>query len=146
LAELIDQVYPSRSPDLASGSATFVVVSPQVISARWNGSDSLINVAISRRMVGPDVISLDALPTLVSLTPNTALHNTDVTIAINGTNFDPDVVVMFGTAWVTPSSPPTATDLSVNIGAVDLAQAGTIMVTVHNSDDIDSNALPFTAT
>jgi hypothetical protein len=146
LAELIDQVYPTRSPDLDSGSATFVLVSPQVISARWNGSDSLINIALSRRMVGPDLISLDPLPTLVSLTPNTGLANTAVTIALNGTNFDPDAIVMFGTAWVTPSSPPTSTDMSVDIGAVALAQPGTIMVMVRDSSGLDSNSLPFTAT
>jgi hypothetical protein len=97
-------------------------------------------------MVGPDLISLDPLPTLVSLTPNTGPANTAVTIALNGTNFDPDAVVMFGTAWVTPSSPPTPTDMSVDIGAVALAQAGTIMVKVRDSSGLDSNELPFTAT
>jgi hypothetical protein len=146
LAELIDQVYPSRSPDLDSGSASFVVVSPQVISARWNGTDSLINITLTRRMVDPDLISLDLLPTLVSLTPNTGPANTDTTIALNGTNFDPDAIVMFGTAWVTPSSPPTSTDMSVDIGAVALAQPGTIMVKVRDSSGLDSNELPFTAT
>jgi hypothetical protein len=146
LAELIDQVYPSRSPDLDSGSATFVIVSPQVISARWDGSDSLINITLTRRMVDPDLITLDPLPTLVSLTPDTGPANTDTTIAINGTNFDPDATVMFGTAWVTPSSPPTPTDLSVDIGAVALAQPGTIMVKVRDSSGLDSNELPFTAT
>ena len=146
LAELIDQVYPTRSPDLDSGSATFVLVSPQVISARWNGSDSLINIALSRRMVGPDQISLDPLPTLVSLTPNTGLADTAVTIALNGTNFDPDAIVMFGTAWVTPSSPPTPTDMSVDIGPAAIPQAGTIMVKVRDSSGLDSNELPFVAT
>jgi hypothetical protein len=146
LAELIDQVYPTRSPNLDSANATFVIVSQQLVSARWPDTDSLINFAISPRIVNPDVISLDPVPTLVSLTPDTGPANTDITIAINGTNFDPNAIVLFGTAYVTPSSPPTATDMSVDIGAVALAQPGTIMVTVRDSNGLDSNALPFTAT
>ena len=146
LAELLDQVYPSRSSNLDSGSANFVVVSPQVASARWNGTDTLVNITLTARRVNPDLISLEPLPTLVSLTPDTGPANTDITIAINGTNFDPDAIVMFGTAYVTPSSPPTATDMSVDIGAIALPQPGTIMVTVRDSNGLDSNALPFTAT
>jgi hypothetical protein len=106
----------------------------------------LVNITLTPRRVNPDLISLDPVPTLVSLTPNTGPANTAITIAINGTNFDPDAIVMFGSAFVTPSSPPTATDMSVDIGAVALAQPGTIMVTVRDSNGLDSNALPFTAT
>jgi hypothetical protein len=146
LAELIDQVYPSRSSDLDSASATFVSVSPQVISARWSGTDSQINIALTPRTVNPDQISVDVSPTLTSITPNTAVHNTAVTIAVVGTNFDPGAILIFGTAWAEPSAPATPTGMSVDMGAAAFPEAGTIMVNVRNSDGIDSNALPFTAT
>jgi hypothetical protein len=146
LAELIDQVYPSRSTDLDSGSATFVVVSPQVISARWNGTDSLINIAFSPRAVNPDQISLQITPTLTSITPDTGPANTDVTIDVVGTDFDPAAILIFGTAEAPPSAPATPTDMSVDMGAAAFPQPGIIMCRVRNSDGIDSNALPFTAT
>jgi hypothetical protein len=146
LAELIDQVYPTRSPDLDSGSATFVSVSPQVISARWSGTDSQISIALTPRTVNPDQISVDVSPTLTSITPNTGPANTAVTIAVVGTDFDPGAILMFGTAWADPSAPATPTGMSVDMGAAAFPQPGTIMVNVRNSDGIDSNALPFTAT
>jgi hypothetical protein len=146
LAELIDQVYPSRSPDLDSASATFVSVSPQVISARWPSTDSQVNIALTPRIVNPDQISVDVSPTLTSITPNTGPANTAVTIAVVGTNFDPGAILMFGTAEAPPSAPATPTGMSVDMGAAALPQAGTIMCMVRNSDGIDSNALPFTAT
>jgi hypothetical protein len=146
LAELIDQVYPSRSPDLDSGSATFVSVSPQVISARWSSTDSQINIALTPRIVNPDQISVDVSPTLTSITPNTGPANTDVTIAIVGTDFDSGAILIFGTAYASPSAPATPTGMSVDMGAAALPQPGTIMVNVRNSNGLDSNALPFTAT
>lgn len=146
LAELLDEVYLSRSPNLDSASATFVSVSPQVISARWSGTDSVINIALTPRVVNPDQISVDISPTLTSITPNTGPANTDVTIAVVGTNFDPGAILIFGTAEASPSAPATPTDMSVDMGAAALPQPGTIMCMVRNSDGIDSNALPFTAT
>ena len=146
LAELIDQVYPTRSANLDSASATFVSVSPQVISARWSSADTQINIALTPRTVNPDQISVVVSPALTSLTPNTGPANTDVTIDVVGTNFDPGAILMFGTAWVNPSSAPTSTDMSVDIGAAAFPQPGTIMCMVRNSDGTDSNQLPFTAT
>jgi hypothetical protein len=146
LAQLIDEVYPSRSPNLDSASVTFVSVSPQVISARWSSTDTQINIALTQRTVNPDQISVVASPTLTSITPNTGPHNTAVTIAIVGTDFDSGAILIFGTAWAPPSAPATPTGMSVDLGAAALPDPGTIMVNVRNSDGIDSNALPFTAT
>jgi hypothetical protein len=146
LAELIDQVYLTRSPNLDSGSATFIAVSPQLVSVRWAGTDSLINIALTQRTVDPDLIRLNPTPTLTSLTPDTGPANTAVTIAVVGTNFDPGAILIFGTAEAPPSAPATPTDMSVDMGAAALPQPGTIMCMVRNSDGIDSNELPFTAT
>jgi hypothetical protein len=146
LAELIDQVYPTRSPDLDSASATFVSVSPQVISARWSATDTQINIALTPRTVNPDQISVDVSPALTSITPNTGPANTDVTIAVVGTNFDPGAILIFGSAWAEPTAPATPTGMSVDMGGAAFPQPGTIMVNVRNSDGIDSNQLPFTAT
>jgi hypothetical protein len=146
LAQLIDQVYPTRSSDLDSASATFVSVSPQVISARWSSTNSQINIALTQRAVHPDQISVDVSPTLTSITPNTGPHNTAVTIAVVGTNFDSGAVLMFGTAWAEPSAPATPTGMSVDMGGAALPDPGTIMCMVRNSDGLDSNQLPFTAT
>jgi hypothetical protein len=146
LASLLDLVYATRSSNLASASATFVAVSPQVISARWAGTQSMVNIALTPRIVEPDEISVDVSPTLTSITPNTGPHNTAVTIAVVGTNFDPGAILIFGTAWASPSAPATPTGMSVDLGAAALPDAGTIMVNVRNSDGSDSNSLPFTAT
>jgi hypothetical protein len=146
LAELIDQVYPTRSSGLDSASATFVWVSPQVVSVRWAGTDSLINIALTQRTVDPDLIRLNPTPVLTSLTPDTGPANTAVTIAVVGTNFDHGAILIFGTAEAPPSAAATPTDMSVDMGAAAFPQPGIIMCMVRNSNGIDSNELPFTAT
>jgi hypothetical protein len=83
---------------------------------------------------------------LSSITPDTGPANTDVTIDVAGTDFDPGAMTVFGNAFIYPAVPATPTDMSVDVGALNLQFPGTLQVKVRNSDGTDSNALPFTAT
>lgn len=86
-------------------------------------------------------------PTISALNPNTGPANTDATVEITGTGFDPATVqVQVGASLLTPNPNPTATDLVVLIPAADLATAGPVAISVKNGDGQVSGTLDFTVT
>ena len=85
-------------------------------------------------------------PTLTSIAPATAVHNTPVTLACVGTLFDLRPVVNFGATVVPPTGTWTRTNLSASVPATALPSAGTIQVTVTNSDGQSTGQKPFTVT
>jgi len=89
-----------------------------------------------------------ALPVavLTALAPNTGPANTDITVQITGTGFDPLASVNIGIAYGLIPSSVSPTELSVVVGAVNVAQAGTLGVSVKNPDGQVSNVLDFTVT
>lgn len=84
--------------------------------------------------------------TLTSLAPNTASAGSPgFTLAVNGSGFVSGATVRWNTAARTTSF-VSATQLSAQIPATDVAAAGTANVTVVNPNAAASNALPFTIT
>ncbi len=73
-------------------------------------------------------------PTLNLLNPNTALKDgPSFTLTINGSAFEPGATVSFGGVTLTPSS-ITPTQIQVTVPSSDLANIGSVMVTVSNPD------------
>ncbi len=87
-----------------------------------------------------------AAPTITALNPDTGPANTDATVAITGTGFDSGAQVQVGASLIAPSGTPTATDLSVLIPAADLANIGTVQISVRNGDGQTSGTLDFNVT
>jgi IPT/TIG domain len=87
-----------------------------------------------------------AAPTLVSLNPNTAPANSDVTVNITGTGFDPGAKAVIGTTQLSPMGAVTQTAFSVLIPAAQIATTGTHTVSVKNGDGQLSNAINFSVT
>jgi len=89
-----------------------------------------------------------ALPTpvLTALAPDTGPANTDITLGLTGTDFDSLASVNIGSAYGLIPSSITPTELSVLVEAVNIAQPGTLGVSVKNPDGQVSNAMDFTAT
>jgi hypothetical protein len=87
-----------------------------------------------------------ALPTpvLEALSPDTGPANTDITVGIAGTDFDPLATVNIGAAFGLVPTSSTPTELSVLVEAVNIALPGTLGVSVKNPDGQVSNALDFT--
>jgi|SRR5215467_11999105 len=82
------------------------------------------------------------LLTVASVTPNTGVTATAVTLGIVGTGFTASSVVYFDTIPLTT----TFTDSThVSVASYTLPGTGTYQVTVHNGTDI-SNGRPFTVT
>ncbi|HSV82249.1 MAG TPA: galactose oxidase-like domain-containing protein [Ramlibacter sp.] len=98
-------------------------------------------------------LSADAPPppppapaTLTSLAPNAApAGSPGFTLAVNGSGFVSGATVRWNTAARTTTF-VSATQLSAQIPATDVATAGTANVTVVNPNAAVSNALPFTIT
>jgi hypothetical protein len=89
-----------------------------------------------------------ALPTpvLTALAPDTGPANTDITVSLTGTDFDPLCSVNIGSAFGLIPVSVTPTELSVLVEAVNIALPGTLGVSVKNPDGQVSNAIDFTAT
>jgi IPT/TIG domain-containing protein len=85
-------------------------------------------------------------PAITVLSPATGPANTDITVNITGTGFDSRATVNIGTAFGLIPSSVTPTDLSVLVQAVNIAQAGTLAMSVTNGDGQVSNSLDFTVT
>jgi IPT/TIG domain len=83
-------------------------------------------------------------PTISALSPDTGPANTDVTISITGTDFDPLATVNIGVAFGLLPTSVTPTELFVLVQAVNIAEAGTLAVSVKNPDGQVSNTLDFT--
>jgi hypothetical protein len=84
--------------------------------------------------------------TLTSLAPNTASAGSPgFTLSVNGSGFVSGATVRWNTAARTTSF-VSASQLSAQIPATDVAAAGTANVTVVNPNAAASNALPFTIT
>jgi hypothetical protein len=84
-------------------------------------------------------------PVVEALVPDTGPANADITLGITGTDFDSLCTVNIGSAFGLVPSSVTPTELSVLVEAVNIAQAGTLGVSVENPDGQVSNALDFTA-
>jgi hypothetical protein len=87
-----------------------------------------------------------ALPTpvITALAPDNGPANTDITIGITGTDFDSLATVNVGIAFGLLPASVTPTELSVLVEAVNVAQPGTLGVSVKNPDGQVSNVLDFT--
>lgn len=85
-----------------------------------------------------------SLVTLTSLSPSTAVaFGSAFTLTVNGSNFTTQSQVMWNgssrtTAFV------SASQLTAQIGAADIAAAGTVQVSVSDPTNGNSNSLPFT--
>jgi hypothetical protein len=87
-----------------------------------------------------------AAPVLSALEPDTAPANADITVNVTGTGFDASAKVLVGTTELSPTGTPTPTALSVLIPAADIANAGTVELSVKNGDGQTSNQKTFTLT
>jgi hypothetical protein len=85
-------------------------------------------------------------PTITALTPDTGPANTDTPILITGTDFDPLATVNIGVAFGLVPTSVTPTELSVLVEAANIAEPGTLAVSVKNPDGQVSNAMDFTIT
>ena len=89
-----------------------------------------------------------ALPTPVAdaLAPDTGPAGVDITVSITGADFDSLATVNIGTAFGLIPTSVTPTELSVLVEAINIAQPGTLPISVKNPDGQVSNALDFTVT
>jgi hypothetical protein len=86
------------------------------------------------------------VPTLTALSPDTAPANADVTVDLTGTGFDAKSTVNIGSAYGLIPSNATATDLTVLVEAVNIAQPGVLAMSVLNTGGKISNSIDFTVT
>jgi hypothetical protein len=89
-----------------------------------------------------------ALPTpvLTAIAPTSGPANTDITLELTGTDFDPLATVNIGIAFGLVPTSVTPTELSVLVEAANIAEPGTLGLSVKNPDGQVSNVLDFTAT
>jgi hypothetical protein len=85
-------------------------------------------------------------PVLDALAPDTGPANTDITLALTGSGFEDGATVNIGVAHSLVPSSLTATDLSVVVEAVNIAEPGTLPVSVQNWDGQVSSAIDFVVT
>lgn len=86
-------------------------------------------------------------PTLTSLSPNTAVRATQFLMTLTGTNFQPGLVVVFGTIVETRVTVVSTTSATVTVFPTWIPNAGTIAVKVRNGGGAaDSATVNFTVT
>jgi hypothetical protein len=95
---------------------------------------------------GPPPAEAGSPPTVTALNPATGPANTDITVSITGTGFNTGATVNIGTAHSLVPTNITPTDLTVLVAAVNIAQPGTLPMSVRNADGQTSNVLDFTVT
>jgi cytoskeletal protein RodZ len=87
-----------------------------------------------------------AAPVISSIAPSSTAHNVDCNLSITGTGFDSGATVQVGSNSVTPSTPATPTSINVTIPAADISIAGSVPISVKNSDGQISNQQALTLT
>jgi len=87
-----------------------------------------------------------AVPVLSALSPDTGPAGADITVVITGTDFVAGSTVNIGTAHSLVPTNLTSTELEVVFGAVNIAEPGTLAVSVTNVDGQVSNSLDFVVT
>jgi hypothetical protein len=112
---------------------------------RWQGDHGFLQWATALYELGA-AGGFPALPTpvLTALAPDNGAPNTDITLTITGTDFDALATVNVGIAFGLLPSSVTPTELSALLEAVNVAQPGTLGVSVKNPDGQVSNVLDFT--
>jgi hypothetical protein len=87
-----------------------------------------------------------ALPTpvLSAIAPDTGPANTDIALTLSGTDFDPLATVNIGIAFGLVPSSVTPTEISVLVQAGNIAEPGTLGVSVTNPDGQVSAVVDFT--
>jgi IPT/TIG domain len=153
ISQLISTIY-DLSADLLANPPRLLVQLDQV-QVDWQKSgladpaaSSLIDITLSVRPVAPATIHIHQppAPVLSALNPNTAPAGADLTLELTGTGFDPGATVNVGAAYGLVPSSVSATTLSVVVKALNIVLAGTLGVSVLNSDRQQSNELPLTLT
>jgi hypothetical protein len=159
LSELLELGF-GRGETLEDGMAVVQYVDPATLSITWpttvdqTQSHSQILIKIQARPAGGASIGIWEseprnrlpAPTISSLTPDTGPAGSDATVTIAGTGFDSGATVNVGSAYGLVPTSQSETELTVLIEAVNIAEAGTLAVSVQNSDGLSSNALSFTVT
>jgi hypothetical protein len=79
-----------------------------------------------------------------SVTADTPAFNAGFDLTVTGTNFVSDSKVHFGGTVKMPTSPPTATQMTVRITPADVASAGFVDVTVFNPGSGGGTSSPLT--
>jgi hypothetical protein len=110
---------------------------------RWQGDTGFQNWCKTLAAGGP---SPAPAPVITALAPATGPANTDITVVITGTGFDAGATVNIGSAFGLVPTSNTPTELSVLVQAVNIAQPGTLPVSVQNWDGQVSNAIDFVVT
>ncbi len=93
---------------------------------------------------GPLTFNVLVLPTLTSLNPNsTVAGGPAFVLTVNGTGFASGMTVFWNNTGL-PTTFVSATQLTANVPANLIANAGSASITVHTSEGLSSNSLPFT--
>lgn len=95
---------------------------------------------------GQLIFTAQSKPVLSTMTPNTAVHGTVVSVTLTGTGFSAGAQVFFGSVIVVPDTRTGTTGLTFTVTAAMMPNTGSYAVTVQNNDGGTSNALSFTAT
>jgi hypothetical protein len=111
----------------------------------WEGDNAQIDAifAIAQKFATPPTS-----PTLTSLAPNTAVRNTGpFLMTLTGTNFQPGLIVVFGSVIETRVTVVSTTSATVTVFPSWIPSAGTILVKARNGGGAaDSATVNFTVT
>ena len=83
---------------------------------------------------------------ITSLTPNSVVQNANTSITIAGAGFATGATVNLGSAFGLVPTSITPTSLVVPVEAINIAQAGTLAMSVKNPNGEVSNSLDLTVT
>jgi hypothetical protein len=115
------------------------------IPGTWEGDNATIDAifAIAQKYATPPTS-----PTLTSLSPNTAVHGAaQFVMTLTGTNFQPGLIVIFGTVTEVRVTVVSTTSATVIVYPSWIPSAGTIAVKVRNGGGAaDSAVVNFTVT
>jgi hypothetical protein len=126
--------------------ATLVTGLPRVAvtSLKLHPSRNLFAATHGRSMWETNVASVTSIPSIVSLSPSTAVAGAaGFTLTVNGGAFTPTAVVQWNGANLTTSF-VSSTQLTATVPATDLTAAGTAQVTVVIPGGSVSNSFTFT--
>jgi IPT/TIG domain len=110
--------------------------------ARWQGDPDFIiavSVVAYRYKTGSGVTT----PSITTIAPTSTPKNVAFTLTVNGTNFDPNAVVMLSGIDQPPAS-STPTQLTASISAATIKTAGTYPIQVRNANGTISGTVNLT--
>jgi hypothetical protein len=114
--------------------------------------DLTLNVTVNNQTWGTVTapqsftVELSPAPTLTTLSPATAVHaGVALTLTVDGTGFESGCTVLWQGSQRTTTF-VSATQVTADITAADIAAAGTAVVTAKNPGSVASNSLDFTIT